>query len=306
MKKNLFLVTLLSLSQFSCIDAPVEITLGKPIVITEQDYSQIQELKNEVLKQLDLGQATTKKSCNDAFSHWLDEQLKAGFVPKRHVTPLEYGKNNADPRIGQCHTVDLSKQIPEAWQRLIQQNKIVLSSDYLDIIKFRQTELEGRACLEDFLSPDAHKISLISMNTVIQKNTLNITAPIYNIYYTTTSVTEADSQKPNAERDLLASGAIKYFGHTQAFKPGFKGPLDIIFSSNIKEKQAAIAAFTTLKSNLIAYPQTASLQPEMHLRAGQSFYVIPKGEAQIKLEIDLLINLTLGNARCFIQKHNEL
>ena len=277
---------------FSCFDAPVEITINTKIKIGETSYkSQIKKLRKEVIKQIN----SSQKICVDAFSRWLESQFSKSRIPKRLISALEYGSH--DPT---CPSFDLESEIPKAWQRLIQQDKIKLDNPVFDLEETRK-KLEKTRCLKKIISPKSNNLTITNIKTEISKNTLNFDVPVYKIYYATRDLKPEEIKKAHAEKDLLAQGAIKLLGATRTFGKGFVGIQDFDFIQNPKEKRAAMKVLQTLSANLIAFPQGMSIEPQLSYLDNQAYYVIPEGEAELVFKLDILINLGLGDIGCLLK-----
>lgn len=293
------------LSSISCINVPVEFTLEKVIEVEEDTYqNQANSLKDELIGLLDLGTASTPRACEKAFSGWVLEQVYTGFVPKRLVRPTEYGKTSKDALINNCKSVDLSVKVPEAFKKMAEKGLQELPFAFFDVQKVRQ-DIASKKCTKDYLDPEKQKLALLGMKTLSLENTLNIDAPVYNIYYTTRRIEQAEREEFEAEKKLTESGAIKKLGTTRTFAPGFKGTLPIDFVENSEDKKQALNAFRSFNTDLIAYPAPISSEPLVTQIASESYFIIPKGRLNMRLQMDLEINAGMSNIRCALKNWRE-
>jgi len=284
-KRSAYLCVLLLCS---CFSAPVEISINKKIKIDENIYQgHIKNLQNKIVQQID----SNNIICLGDFSKWLNEQFLDYRLPKRLIYARDYTV------FKQCPPIDLEKEIPKAWRGLVKEGKITLIKASFNINKLRE-KLEKTPCIKNLIDPQNNNITLRSIKTKISGNTLNFDVPVFNIYYATRKLNQEETENFDAEHILRASGAIKLLGTTRVFRSGFTGFQDFDFVQDPEEHQAALKALQTLRANLIAFPEGLSHEPQVSLIDNKSYYIIPKGEAELNINLDILINMNLSNIGC--------
>jgi hypothetical protein len=268
----------------SCIEAPLEIDFNTEIKPNKGDFkNQIQNLQREITQQL----YASQKICVDAFSHWLEQQFILSRIPKRIISPLEYGAH--DSRLSICPSFDLEKEIPKAWKKLIQTHKIKLDRPIFNI-KNIGDKFDKISCLKKLINQEKSKLTITNIKTKIITNTLNFDIPTYNIYLITKDLDLEEIKKNQTEKELLNQGALKLLGTTKAIKAGFVGLQNFDFVKN-----PALNILEKLRNNLVAFPQnTESMQKN------RDYYVIPDGEAEIIIKLEISVNLNFSDISCIL------
>lgn len=285
---------------FSCFSAPVEININKKIKIDEDIYkSHINNLRKEIIKQLN----SNKTTCVNSFSGWLEKHFLEFRIPRRVVSANEYASGQA--ALAQCPDIDLEKEVPKAWRALFKEGKIKLVNIIFNIDNLRE-KLEKTACIKELIDPKNNNLMLRSIKTKVSGNSLNFDIPVFRIYYAIRKIEEEEINDPNAESKLLASGAIKLLGATRAYKSGNLGFQDFDFVPDPKEYRAALKTLQELSANLIAFPQGLGEEPQVSLIENESYFIIPKGEAELNINLDLLISMSLSKIGCVLKIIEEI
>lgn len=302
------LLGLLILLKLSCVLAPVEVKLDEKIEITRKQVNQISDEILAEITDLDssvFGLATKGEvdleNCKDAFNDWIKVQFNKGLVPKKVVAIDEYGASNVFPHKDQCQSVDLGKEFIRAQA---DRNKKATKKEALifRLHELKEILAENGPCATHYMAKGERKITLDGIYMDILVNKLNYYAPIYDVYYTTKTVTKNDLEQEGAEQNLISNGALKYFAESESLKPGFTGPSRFKLIKDLSSLNEAQEKIGTLEADIIAIPKTAKLDLAIKKQDGQEFFIIPQGMLEGTLNLEVSLKAEVGDAICALKE----
>ncbi len=292
----------------ACVDLPLEFTLRKPIIFKESRIKKIVSEVRQHLTKLDLGPDGTMpgkkidaQKCNQAFVSWLDKQFANGLIPKRLITPLEYARNNQNPLFSQCKNVDLSIEFNASVRKVIAAQLGPQEGVHFRAEEFRSA-LASEECRKRFIDPEKEKIIIKGIRLWVKRNTLNIHAPTYNLYYATKDIPDSEFKGADAEKKLVETGQMVHFAKSTRFAPRFEGVIGLSYLGDFAKKEAK---FPGLEADIIALPELIFTEPETTVIADQEYFIVPKGELAFYLTIDISLKAELSDALCALRVYKE-
>lgn len=291
----------------SCIEAPVEVMLSKKVEISE---AKVNEIADNILKEiiqasnddftpsLGPGHVDTKE-CVKSFKEWITEEFKKGFVPKRVIKSAEYMASSTAPYKEECPNIDLGKEFSQA------KEKIDLSdlgkTEYISFEELRKVLSEEGPCAINFMDPDKRKLSIRGLTLTIEKNTLNMPLPLFEIFYTTVPLTADEVKAPGAVKTLKAAGTLKEFAMSPELGPGALGTFPFEVIKDYQAYERAQEKLNTLKSELIAVPTEMNKEIKTRDVGGTTYYIIPRGSVMMSIALQATVFIEGSDVLCVMQ-----
>lgn len=296
----------------SCITIPQEVTLDKAIYITESRVQEIVDDVHERLKAADLAapkvdqpEGVRKAECNKAFNQWLDKQFAIGLIPKRLITPMEYGEGIRNLLIHECKNVNLDVEFSEAVRQTIDAEEKSLENSVPFRLQTLREKINSKKCSRNFINPERQKFHIKAIKFSIKNNTLNIPSPRYDIYYTSGKVTPEELKEENALKELLKASRFKLFAKSEPIPPRYLGER-LVFSSGPNNSYKELEEKIGLPdADIIAVPEVIGRDPEVVVQGGKPYYIVPKGHLLFYISVDLAIKAELSDALCALQEYKE-
>lgn len=310
--KRLFWVMPL-VCELSCVNAPVELVLDKKLEMTEAKVNEISDDILVEIKNIDVEEfgptvrapgQVDPEDCKAAFNNWITEEFKKDLVPKRVVTVLEYGVGSRASYMDQCNAIDMEKEFKRSKEEAAGK-KTKKDSIFFNFQKLRDAFSKAGPCASNYIAPGKRKLAVHGMKMRITTNTLNVNSSVYNVYYSTVPVTEAELEEDGAEQKLKDNGTLKLYATSQPAPPKFTGimPFDII--EDEEALAAAKAKIETFDTELIAIPSQIDREFETKVINGQTYFVIPRGQLLGQVGVDISLKAEIGDAICAWQKYKR-
>lgn len=295
----------------SCVDIPVEVTLSKSIVFNESRVKKLVDNVYNRMAAINLGPAASMpapkidaKECNKAFGIWLAEQFTKGIVPKRLITPLDYAKGTTNPLIGQCKNINLDLEFSEAVKEVVKNQAGTQEGTILKLDKFRDS-LNSDECSKNFAKEDDPRITVKNIGFWVKKNTLNIHAPSYNIYYSTRPISNEELAPHQAEKNLIEGGHMVAFAKSTSFAPRFEGYSPLEYIDGIEGFKKIRSKFAGLQPDIIALPEIIIANPETTMVNDEEFFIVPKGLLALYITLEISVKAKLSDALCALRVYKE-
>lgn len=294
----------------SCVQVPLEYTLNNAIELSEDEVKQIADDIYDILAELDFAHEESStatiapQKCSDAWKIWLRAQFDKGLVPKRIITPADYG-NNSDPLISECRSIDLEAEYKEAVKKNSQEDQLKGGSFFLSFAKLR-SDVNVNRCSDNFINLDKEKIIIIGMNMNVLENTLSIQPPTFKLYTTfEEKIAEKDFQEKGAEEDMVKDGTIMLLAKTRPVAKGFVGSMPIDLNSDKQQLRDAEGPYTSLDGSMIAIPNAIAAVPETTVVDSQTFYKVPRGAFIANINTRLSVRFSSADAKCAWERYKE-
>ena len=301
------------LCQLSCIEAPVELLLDKKLELSEAKVKEISDNILDEIKSIEPAQfgsiagapnTVDPEDCKKAFNDWITEEFKKGYVPKRKVSYQEYAAKSTAPYKDQCLPIDIEEEFIKS-KNEADRKSTSKDSILFNLPKLREAFSKGGPCALNFIAPEKRKLTINAMNMRVDTNTLNVTSPTYNIYYSTSSVTEEQLNESGAEQKLKDAGIIKPYAQTAPIPAGFIGIMPFKIIEDQRALRAAKEKIETFDTELIAIPSKMDREFESKTINGEDFFVVPKGMLVSRVGIDISLKAEVGDAICALQKYKR-
>lgn len=237
--------------------------------------------------------------CSAAYKIWLRKQFDIGRVPKETITATVYGESSSNPNIHECRSIDFETEYKKAVQESVNDENRKRKAIVFGVSSFREA-LRKNKCFDRFLDLDKEKITITSIDLIVDKNTLSVKAPRYNLYssYEDDGLKDEIESTMNAEDALVKDGTLMLLGQTQPIAKRFVGKSPVILNSDQDDFFNAEGPVVSLDGTLYAIPTKIASEPEIERVGTQEFYVVPSGKLVLVLATTIDVKFSTHDARC--------
>lgn len=304
--KSMILMTFGLMPLFSCIKAPVELTLKKEIGITEEEVKEIADNIYDDMAGLDFSEAPgcPHQECSTAYKTWLRKQFDRGLVPTGLVGPHEYAASGmaTHPDIAKCRHIDFDIEYQNAKEQSAKKSK-------REGMIFTMTEIRDKLnstkCSENFIDPDKEKIQIHGIDLKILSNKLSVHSPSYTMYTSDNELTKEELEEPNAEANLVKDGVLFALAKTKPIPPYFAAVWPAELESDPEKFSDAEVPVVSLSGSVAAIPSPISQEAEVKMVSGRKYYVVPSGSLSARLVVSFSLLATGADAKCMADRFRE-
>lgn len=293
----------------SCVQVPMEYTLKNSVELSEYNMQQISDEIYEKLSEIDFAHPAGStaevdpKRCSDAYKIWLRTQFDKGLVPKKTITPAQYG-NNSDPLISECRSVDLETEYKEAIKKNLEQNKLKGETVLMSFEQF-QKDVNKNRCTGNFIDLNKEKIQVRGMYLNVIENTLSIRAPSYRIYTSfEENIVKEDIEEKGGEESMVKDETLMLLGNSREIKAKFVGKSLVDLNSDQQKLRDAEGPFTSLDGCMIAVPRPF-MEAQTTIIDSETFYIVPSGSLKASLITQVNVRFSSQDAKCAFDRYKE-
>jgi len=284
-----------------CARVPIEFKLTKNLEITEKDLEDITNaIKNKLLA-IDFSHPAGSPSgmidpeeCKSLYSRWLNRQFANGLVPKKVVGPEDYAQSSSNPLKSQCKSIDFTTEYKLSSDQ-------IMSEQRRDIVLFNMQEAKNQVsqkrCLKAFIDPTKGKMEVARISITIEKNSLNVASPAYNVYSSNQALTE-DEITTKSEQNFVDDGTFMLFAKSESIPAKFTGTSRLETIGDQEQYNKAVIPLLSLTGSFVAYPNFLQFEPETREREGQTYYIVPTGGLKASIRIMFNFFASLKDAAC--------
>lgn len=139
----------------------------------------------------------------------------------------------------------------------------------------------------------------------MKKNTLNIHAPTYNLYYSTRPLREDEMGTADAVENLENAGQIVPFAKSPRVAPRFEGHILLDYRKGNESLTEIRKQFAGLKPDILAMPEIIIADPETTTINEEQFYIVPKGLIAFYITLNFSVKGELSDALCALRLYKE-